>query len=74
MKKLFSWMLGMIPGRSALLKMVIDAHAACRSESMCCPWCSGYVSSKMEEHDQFCPWPKLRESPEVVAIVKEQGS
>lgn len=38
--------------------MIADAYDACKSESMNCPWCSGYVShgSGQEWHDKFCKW------------------
>jgi len=44
---------------SVVRKMVVDAHDACKSEAMCCPWCSGYLSHDREEHDEFCLWTKL---------------
>lgn len=45
--------------RAQLLQMVVDAYEACRSESMCCPWCSGRVGYKEEWHDALCRWPAV---------------
>ena len=52
--------------REELLQMVKEAHEACKSESMCCPWCSGQVGYR-EEHDQFCKWPAVAKELEDAA-------
>lgn len=38
---------------------------------MCCPWCSGYVSADRDEHDQFCPWPKVKRDIEVQRKIED---
>ncbi len=49
-----------------LLKMIYEAHEACRQEAMNCPWCSGYISSSREEHDEFCQWPAVIDACEPI--------
>ena len=40
-----------------LKQMVIQAHDACLSEAMHCPWCGeGYISAELEKHEKDCPW------------------
>ncbi len=49
---------------SELIKMIDAAYAACRSENMFCPWCSGQVvaadNGKNEHHDEFCDLMKFK--------------
>jgi len=40
----------------SLVEMIIEAHDACKSENMDCPWCSGHIGVSNEHHDQFCRW------------------
>lgn len=47
------------PSREELLQMVNDAHEACRSEAMNCPWCAGQIVINNETHDEFCLWAKM---------------
>ena len=42
-----------------LTGMVADAHEACYSEYMGCPWCTGHRGHEKEYHDEFCSWAKL---------------
>ena len=51
--------LDLIKRLEAAEKMVRDAHDACHSEYMGCPWCSGHVGYQNDHHDEFCPWPAL---------------
>lgn len=61
-------------GVRALLffQMIVDAHAACKSENMNCPWCSGKVSPDKEEHDQFCNWPAIEKKHKELLAAKER--
>jgi len=40
--------------------MIEEAYKACKSEAMGCPWCSGYISSFREEHDEYCEYIKMK--------------
>ena len=42
-----------------LLEMLVDAHEACCSEHMNCPWCEGWLGYEEEMHNRNCDWLKL---------------
>ena len=42
----------------ALLEGIVQAHDACYSEYMECPWCWGHVGHGAERHDEGCLWLK----------------
>jgi len=35
------------------------AHDACFAEYMNCPWCSGFIGTNCEHHDEFCNFGSL---------------
>lgn len=40
-------------------RMVQEAHNACKSEAMSCPWCGVWISYDQEEHHPDCDWLKV---------------
>lgn len=45
-------------------RVVKEAHDACSSEYMNCPWCSGRVGYEDEWHDEGCIWNTYKDSPQ----------
>lgn len=39
--------------------MIQDAHDACNSENMNCPWCEGRIGANIEWHNPECDWLKF---------------
>jgi len=61
MDKLVSTLAKAEAREAALVKMLRDAHDACHSEYMDCPWCSGHIGSGDggEWHDDTCNYAAL---------------
>jgi hypothetical protein len=56
------YLVAILSDNAALKRMVVDAHEACYSEYMECPWCNGHIGYEAERHDENCPWSALLES------------
>ena len=51
--------LGVDRRQEVLMEMLVDAHEACCSEHMNCPWCEGWLGYEEEMHNRECAWLKL---------------